>query len=309
MASKPFVKWAGGKIRLLDQLHKRLPPDLQDNGITNYIEPFVGSGSFFFSIADQYKIDEYIINDKNEILMVTYRVIKENPEALIQKLAEFEDIYMALNEKERVQTYYEKRKRFNYIISRGVNNKNLIEASSLFIFLNKTCYNGIFRLNANGEFNVPMGYYPRPNICNKERIINASNILQSVKIRSKDFRKFFSSLKQLGPQSFMYVDPPYAIKNGNNGFLGYNDKIFSWEDQKILAEFLDKFRLNGVNIMMSNARHHDISKLYQNFFQSVIKRKTVIGGIPSSRRTIREVIITSYPVVKNSDSSGTQRRS
>lgn len=293
MNPKPFVKWAGGKVRILKVLQSRLPYEIENNEIDKYIEPFVGGGALFFSIASKYDIDEYLINDKNRILMKTYEVIKEKPEKLIKKLLQLEDRYLNLNIRKREQMYYDQRDLFNSLCNKN-SNHNEVSSCSLFIFLNKTCYNGIFRLNQKSEFNVPFGFYSNPNICDEENIMNAYEMLQSTKIFCMDFKKLFSKIKKIGPTTFVYFDPPYVIQNGNNGFLKYNERIFSWEDQIRMSRLIDKLSLKGVKIMISNANHQDILRLYSDYAIHKAKRYSVIGAKISSRRKISEIIITTY---------------
>jgi DNA adenine methylase len=290
----PFLKWPGGKTRLLSELHRRLPVDLEENKITKYVEPFVGGGGFFFSIAKRYPVDEYVINDKNKILMATYRVVRDKPRLLIDRLNELQEKYLAMDKSAKKKAYYQSRDEFNSLMKKGTVSEP-VEASSLFVFLNKTCYNGIFRMNSDGEFNVPIGDFEKPRICDEAKILGASRILLGTVIRSGDFGGFLERLGPLGQGSFMYVDPPYAIQNGHNGFLGYSDKIFSWKDQEKLARLMKCYSSKGVSIMISNAQHQDISTLYEGFYKQSVERKTVIGAIDSSRRTISEMVITSYP--------------
>ena len=276
-------------------LRALLPNAIEEGKVIRYVEPFVGGGALLFSIASRHKIEEYAINDKNRDLVSLYRIIKGHPEELIKRVNSIGEYYKTLSERERKEYYYRSRNRFNSL-RRTAGGRKSIEAASIMMFLNKTCYNGLFRLNENGDFNVPFGRHANPQICDKGSILRASKLLQSASISGYDFRIFLKKLYPIGPESLVYVDPPYVIQNGHNGFLGYNDRAFSWKDQIELATRARQLAEAGAYVIVSNAKHRDIASLYPApiFRTHVVNRKSLIGGRHSKRREISEYVFTTY---------------
>jgi len=292
--AKPFVKWAGGKTQLIKELNERLPVEMKKGDIEEYIEPFVGGGALLFYVAANFKVTNYIVNDKNRVLINAYEVVRDHVDTLICKLQMLEDEFLSLNEDEKKAFYYKNRSRFNMIKDKKMN-KNKIETAALFIFLNKTCFNGLFRVNNQGEFNVPYGINLNIKICNEANLRAVSRILQNVEITNLDFKTFLNDLvRKVEHTSFIYIDPPYTVKHGNNGFLMYNEKIFSWENQVELASILNKLSFKGAKIMVSNAYHKDIKALYPEFYHHVVSRPSLISAKNCARGTVSEYILTSY---------------
>jgi DNA adenine methylase len=181
VVTKPFVKWAGGKGQLISVISNKLPIELKQNKIKKYIEPFVGGGAVLFYLLENYNFDEVVINDINEDLTNVYRIIKNDVKSLINELRKISDEYLPLNNDDRKEYYYEVRKKFNS------NLLDEIKKAAYFIFLNRTCYNGLYRVNKKGEFNVPHGKYKNPLILDEENLLNVSKVLQSVQILNGDF--------------------------------------------------------------------------------------------------------------------------
>lgn len=293
MIVKPFIKWAGGKNQLLNELAKKLPFENYNN-ITKYAEPFVGGGAVLFYILNNYNIKEVYISDINSKLIVTYKIIKKNVDELIIKLEKIQEEYLRLDENSRKIYYLEKRKEFN------LSNLNDIDIATLFIFLNKTCFNGLYRVNKKGEFNVPMGKYKKPLICDRENLKQVSNKLKNVKIICGDYKK---SMKFIDSDTFVYFDPPYRPINITSSFTAYTKDSFTDNEQIELAKYIDKLTEKGAKIMLSNSDPKNVNKndaffdeLYNknkyNIFR--VKAKRTINSNASSRGEIYELVIINY---------------
>lgn len=224
--------------------------------------------------------------------MSTYEVVRDHVEELICKLQMLENEFLSLKEPERKAFYYKTRSKFNTIKDKKASK---IKTAALFIFLNKTCFNGLFRLNKQGEFNVPYGTNLNTKICNEANLRAVNRILQDVEITSLDYKVFLKSLtRMVGYNSYIYIDPPYTIKHGNNGFLMYNESIFSWENQIKLSSILNKLSSKGVKITVSNAYHKDIKALYPKFYYHVVSRPSLISAKNYARGVANEYILTLY---------------
>lgn len=291
MIVKPFIKWAGGKNQLLNELAKKLPFENYNN-ITKYAEPFVGGGAVLFYILNKYNIKEVYISDINSKLIVTYKMIKKNVDELIIKLEKIQEKYLRLDENSRKIYYLEKRKEFN------LSNLNDIDIATLFIFLNKTCFNGLYRVNKKGEFNVPMGKYKKPLICDRENLKQVSNKLKNVKIICGDYKK---SIKFIDSDTFVYFDPPYRPINITSSFTAYTKDSFTDDEQIELAKYIDKLTKKGAKIMLSNSDPKNVNKndtffdeLYNKYNIFRVKAKRTINSNASSRGEIYELVIINY---------------
>lgn len=291
MIVKPFIKWAGGKNQLLNELAKKLPFENYNN-ITKYAEPFVGGGAVLFYILNNYNIKEVYISDINSKLIVTYKIIKKNVDELIIKLEKIQEEYLRLDENSRKIYYLEKRKEFN------LSNLNDIDIATLFIFLNKTCFNGLYRVNKKGEFNVPMGKYKKPLICDRENLKQVSNKLKNVKIICGDYKK---SMKFIDSDTFVYFDPPYRPINITSSFTAYTKDSFTDNEQIELAKYIDKLTEKGAKIMLSNSDPKNVNKndaffdeLYNKYNIFRVKAKRTINSNASSRGEIYELVIINY---------------
>ena len=292
---KPFIKWVGGKGQLLPEINKLYPIELGKN-INKYAEIFLGGGAVLFDILSKYKLDEVYISDKNLELINTYKSIRDNVDILIKSLKEMEEQYIPLNNEDRKIYYYEKREEYNSLkINSEVNN---IEKAILFIFLNKTCFNGLYRVNKKGKFNVPMGAYKKPKICDEENLKNVSMALKNIKIIYADYRE---SEKFIDDKTFVYIDPPYRPLNITSSFTSYTENDFNDKEQIELAEYINVLNKKGAKIVISNSdpKNNDIDdnffdKLYKNYNINRVKATRMLNSNASLRGAINELLITNY---------------
>ncbi|WP_338974411.1 Dam family site-specific DNA-(adenine-N6)-methyltransferase [Fusobacterium vincentii] len=292
---KPFIKWVGGKGQLLSEINKLYPVELGKN-INKYAEIFLGGGAVLFDILSKYKLDEVYISDKNLELINTYKSIRDNVDILIKSLKEMEEQYIPLNNEDRKIYYYEKREEYNSLkINSEVNN---IKKAILFIFLNKTCFNGLYRVNKKGKFNVPMGAYKKPKICDEENLKNVSLTLRNVKIVYADYRE---SEKFIDDKTFVYIDPPYRPLNITSSFTSYTENDFNDKEQIELAEYINVLNKKGAKIVISNSdpKNNDIDdnffdKLYKNYNINRVKATRMLNSNASLRGAINELLITNY---------------
>ncbi len=299
--ARPFLKWAGGKTQLLDELSKRLPGDLKIGKITKYVEPFIGGGAFFFYLNQRFSFEHCYICDANEELILSYRVIKKSVEKLLTELGTLETEYLSKGDKERELFYYEVRDSFNRKFP-GFNFKKYgpdwIERTAWLIFLNRTCYNGLFRVNQKGEFNVPFGSYKNPDILNEDNLQDVSTLLKTTQIILGDFT---SCRKFVDDQTFVYFDPPYRPLNQTSSFTSYSKKGFTDFDQERLFEFFRELDEKGAKIMLSNSdpRNEDphdtfFDDLFSEYYIERVPAKRLINCNGSRRGDINELIITNY---------------
>ena len=292
---KPFIKWVGGKGQLLSEINKLYPVELAKN-IKKYAEIFVGGGAVLFDILSKYKLDEVYISDKNLELINTYKSIRDNVDILIKSLKGMEEQYIPLDNENRKDYYYKKREEYNSLkINSEVNN---IEKAVLFIFLNKTCFNGLYRVNKKGEFNVPMGAYKKPKICDEENLKNVSLALKKVKIIYADYRESESFIDE---KTFVYIDPPYRPLNITSSFTSYTENDFNDKEQIELAEYINVLNKKGAKIVISNSdpKNNDIDdnffdELYDNYNINRVKATRMLNSNASLRGAINELLITNY---------------
>lgn len=292
---KPFIKWVGGKGQLLSEINKLYPVELGKN-INKYAEIFVGGGAVLFDILSKYKLDEVYISDKNLELINTYRSIKDNVDILIKLLKEMEEQYIPLSSEERKIYYYEKRREYNNL---KINiEENNIEKAVLFIFLNKTCFNGLYRVNKKGEFNVPMGAYKKPKICDEENLKNVSLALKKVKIVYADYRE---SEEFIDNKTFVYIDPPYRPLNITSSFTSYTENDFNDKEQIELAEYINVLNKKDAKIVISNSdpKNNNIDdnffdELYKNYNINRVKATRMLNSNANLRGAINELLITNY---------------
>jgi len=287
--AKPFLKWAGGKTQLLDEIDKRLPEDeIRSGKIDTYIEPFVGGGAIFFYIAHEYpEIKHFYLFDINGDLVNCYNAIKTNVASLIDELRNLESNFLRRNTVARKHFYYFIRKEFNS--DRSV---------AKLIFLNKTCFNGLYRVNRKGEFNVPFGDYNNPNICNEDNLRAASEVLQKADILCSDFEE---SEKYITESTFVYFDPPYRPLSVTASFTSYSKEDFSQDDQTRLSCFCKKIDPNGAKFLLSNSdpknenpNDHFFEDHYKSFYIERVKAKRAINCKAYGRGHINELLITNY---------------
>jgi DNA adenine methylase len=264
----PILKWAGGKRWLAAAAKQLLPRGWRGR----YYETFLGGGAFFFAVQP----DQATVSDLNEELITTYRAVRDEPERVIQLLRTYpydEDFYYTLRAKAPRKPH---------------------TIAARFIYLNHSCWNGLYRVNADGQFNTPFGRYDNPTICDEERINNASEALQPVQIEDGSFQNVVLTAQ---PGDFAYFDPPYITGHQNNGFLNYNKNLFSWADQENLARQAILLSNAGVYVLVSNADYPAVINLYKGFYYYRAKRNSLIGGQTRSRGVITEALLSSYPLL------------
>lgn len=291
---KPFVKWAGGKGQLLPEIRKNYPIELETE-ITKYAEIFVGGGAVLFDILNTFSLKEIYISDINLELINTYKTIQRKPEELISELNNLEKAYLPLNSENRKIVYYKNRERYNELI---LSKTESTELSALFIFLNRTCFNGLYRVNAKGLFNVPMGDYKNPKICDSENIRNISELLQNVKICCCDYRK---SLDFIDENTFVYIDPPYRPLNITSNFTSYTDTEFDDKAQTELAEYVNLINKKNSKILLSNSDPKNTNPddnffddLYAKYRIQRIRASRMINSKAEKRGKISELLISNY---------------
>lgn len=299
--ARPFLKWAGGKTQLLAQFSKRLPSELKNGEITHYVEPFVGGGAVFFYLNLRYPFSHSTIFDVNEELILSYHVIKKSIKKLIDALEFLESEYVLRNDEDRKRFYYHVRDEFNRKkpnLNVKKYNTDWIERAAETIFLNHTCYNGLFRVNMKGEFNVPFGRYKNPQILNKDNLNDVAMILKKTTIVQGDFAE---SKKFVDNKTFVYIDPPYRPLNTTSLFTSYSKNGFSDVDQCRLADFFKELDKTGAKIMLSNSdprnenpRDSFFDELYADFTIERVPAKRIINCNGSGRGNINELIITNY---------------
>ncbi len=301
MKAKPFVKWAGGKGQLLGELEKRLPHEiLQNKTISRYVEPFVGGGAMFFFLQIKYEIGESFLSDSNQDLILTYEVIKKDTKGLIQELSEIEDLHLKKSENERKENYYSIRDAYNnQEIDYQTKSPEWIRRAAYFIFLNKTCFNGLYRLNSKGLFNVPFGRYKNPTICDEENLKAVQDSLKDTNLFQGDFT---DSKEYINDKSFIYLDPPYRPLNETSHFTSYSKEGFNDDSQKRLADYYKEMDRKGAKLMLSNSdpKNHDegdgfFDELYENFNLERIPAKRNINRDASRRGKINELVVRNYP--------------
>lgn len=294
--AKPFVKWAGGKRQLLPIINENLPKELKEKKINRYIEPFVGGGAVLFDIISKYEFEHIIINDCNKDLMNLYNHIKNNKDEVIDKLKKLSDGYLSLNDDDRKNYYYKARDLFN------IEESGTITKSALFIFLNRTCFNGLYRVNSSGKFNVPHGLYKNPTILDVDNLLKVSEALSNVTILNGDFTIIEEYVDE---KTFVYFDPPYRPLNTTSNFTSYTRNDFDDDEQIRLANFY-KYLHNEkhAKLMLSNSDPKNINE-NDNFFDELYKQgndftikrveaKRAINSKRNGRGKITELLITNY---------------
>lgn len=298
---RPFLKWAGGKTQLLNEFHKRLPEEIRTGKITRYAEPFIGGGAFFLSLNQNYSFEHCMIGDVNQEIILTYKVIKKGVQQLIDNLGLLEHEYHSKDERDKKVLYYEVRDEFNRQLPQ-INFQRFgsgwTELAARIIFLNRTCFNGLFRVNQRGEFNVPFGKYKNPEICNGDNLNNVSALLKKTRIVSGDFTRCRSFVDD---KTFVYLDPPYRPLNQTSSFTSYTKNGFFEKDQVRLVEFFKELDRKGAKVMLSNSdpRNQDPDDTFfdDHFSDFTIERVPATRMINSNgarRGKINELIITNY---------------
>lgn len=271
----PVVKWVGGKRQLLDEIAPRLP-----ERITTYCEPFLGGGAVLFSLQPR----NAIVNDLNADLMLVYEVIRDDVELLIAALEQHEntaEYFYNIRDLDRDKDAYRE--------------MSAIERASRIIYLNKTCYNGLFRVNASGEFNSPFGHYKNPNIVNAPVLRAVSKYLtaNNIQLLHIDFEEVLQRVPRGG---FVYLDPPYDPVSDTASFTGYNRGGFGREEQERLKRCCDELAARGVRFLLSNSATSFIKELYTGYTVEIVHAKRAINSDASKRGAVEEVLIRNYGI-------------
>lgn len=307
--AKPFLKWVGGKTQLLNEISILYPFGMK---INKYIEPFVGGGAVLFNILNTYEwfLNDVFISDINADLINCYAVVRDKVDNLIKTLSKYETTFLSLNTEERTEFYNKKRKRFNEIKTRySLKEKNdciiyhknnnysryQIEAAALLIFLNKTCYNGLYRENLNGEFNTPIGKYEKPEICDTTNLYACSEKLQGAFICACDFE---TALSFASKDCFVYLDPPYRPISDTSAFTSYANVPFNDEEQKRLSECVYELNDRAAQFVLSNSDPHNtdinddfFDDLYSEFSIKRVQAGRAINSNADKRGKVSELLI------------------
>lgn len=291
---KPFIKWVGGKGRLIEQLEALLPVDFDDWISVTYIEPFVGGGAMLFHMLQRHpNIKSAVINDINPDLTKCYTVVRDTPMELLGHLEELQQQYDALRDEESRQQYFlEKRTLYNTRVLSDVEN------SALFLFLNRTCFNGLYRVNKSGQFNVPFGKYVAPTICDKQTILADSHLLRNVEVLTGDFEQ---TLGKIGERTLFYFDPPYRPLSATSSFKDYAKEGFNDEEQIRLKEFCDRIAAVGASFMLSNSdglakggTDNFFDELYENYEIERVWASRSVSANASRRGRLTEILVRNF---------------
>ncbi len=287
---KPFIKWAGGKSQLLEEIRKRYPANIE-----RYCEPFVGGGAVLLDVLSNFQPKEVMINDINPELVNTYIQIRDNAENVISMLSEMQSVFLNMDNAKRKEYFYAQRNRFNELIQKAASTE---EKAALFIFINRTCFNGLYRVNGKGLYNVPMGSYKKPLICDSDNILLISGLLRGVTINCGDYSDCADFIDN---NTFVYIDPPYRPLSETSSFTSYAKSEFGDEQQIQLGHFIEKISAKGAKIVASNSDPKNTNK-EDNFFDDIYKmfiihRVTATRMINSNskgRGAISELLICNY---------------
>jgi DNA adenine methylase len=263
-AVKPFLKWAGGKHWLVQWVSELAPATFG-----RYYEPFLGAGWFFFSLRPRLAT----LSDKNNELVDTYKSVAANPEGVLRALSAM------------------RYSRDRYYEIRASSPRSDVRAAARFIYLNRTAWNGLYRVNHEGRFNVPFGTFVRPLDRVADRVVRAASVLRRVRICRGDFEAMLVSAE---PGDFVYLDPPYVSAHRDNGFDRYNAKVFGWADQIRLRDVIHELTKRDVQVLMSNADHPSIQKLYRELQITRISRKSLVAGSTTHRTAVTELLLSNY---------------
>ncbi|MDR0735310.1 MAG: DNA adenine methylase [Zoogloeaceae bacterium] len=291
---KPFVKWAGGKAQILDEI-RRLYPSGLGTAITKYAEPFVGGGAVLFDVLGKYRFEAAYISDINRELIATYRHIRDDVEELVDRLRIMEQAYLLIPYDARKTCYYEKRDRFNELKAKT---DTSVEVAALFIFLNRTCFNGLYRVNSKGGFNVPMGRYKNPAICDERNLRAVSERLGNVEIVCGDYKE---SRRFIDKKTFVYFDPPYRPLSATASFTSYAQDGFDDRKQVELARFIKESSRNGAYVVASNSDPKNTNES-DNFFDELYDSLSIarvfasraINSAGGKRGHVSELLISNH---------------
>jgi DNA adenine methylase len=269
-----FLKWAGGKLQLIEQFENLFPPYFND-----YYEPFIGSGAVFFYVKSKRKPRRVILSDINEELINCFAVVRDRP---------FELVELLLNHRDNHSKEY-----YYAVRSIGTDRLNSIESAARLIYLNKTCFNGLYRVNSKGQFNVPFGDYQKPGIFDKNILLQASQLLQDVGLRIMTFEKVLDFAEK---EDFVYLDPPYIPLSKTSSFTHYSRSDFSIKEQKRVSEVFRILDLRGCFVMLSNSDHPLMRQLYGDYMKNavIVSARRMINSMGNKRGPINEIVVRNY---------------
>ncbi|MCB4791585.1 MAG: DNA adenine methylase [Elusimicrobia bacterium] len=300
--AKPFLKWAGGKSQLLDQFESFFPSELKNTKISSYYEPFLGGGAVFLYLSQKFSIKNSYLFDINEEIVLAYKVIQKNVEDLIEFLFQYTRKYKKLSDSAQMKYFYAIREHYNQqmfeINFKKYSDKWFSRAAQL-IFMNKTCFNGLFRVNSQGKFNVPFGRYKNPKILDEDNLRKISKLLQSSEIMVSDFETI--KCRKVDSNTFVYYDPPYRPISKTASFTSYSKNDFNEKSQERLAQVFRELDKKEVKQMLSNSDPKNLDKndnyfehLYSGFNINRVKATRMINCNSEARGKINELIITNY---------------
>ena len=304
MNAKPFIKWVGGKGQLIEQLDAQLPADFDKWENVTYIEPFVGGGAMLFYMLQRYpNIKTAVINDINPDLVTCYTTVRDKVEDLIVSLANYERQYLTLpTEEERKAFFMAARDRYN------TKNLDAIENTTLFFFLNRTCFNGLYRVNKNGLFNVPFGKYAHPTICDASTLRKDSELLKRVTIMHGDFEQ---TLNHAQGNTLFYFDPPYRPLSDTSSFNDYTKEAFNDDAQIRLKKYCDRIHEAGYHFMLSNSdcKGKNETDTFFDLLYSAYRIERVwaarsINANASKRGKLTEILVHNYLHTKSDSTEG-----
>ncbi|MCY3507373.1 MAG: Dam family site-specific DNA-(adenine-N6)-methyltransferase [Chloroflexi bacterium] len=294
--AKPFLKWAGGKAKLAPLIADRI--GRESIQIDRYHEPFLGGGAVFFALRDEGLLKAASLSDGNEALIETYQVVRDDLPRLVRHLREHARKYDSLEGVARTAYYYEVRDKRHPTSAAG--------RAARLIFLNKTCYNGLYRVNSKGHFNVPHGRYVRPTILDAERLREAAASLACADLRAEDFGE---ACARAQPGDFVYLDPPYQPLSATSQFTKYTGADFDFADQERLRVAFDDLTSRGVRALLSNSSHPDIHDLYRNYDQDLVPMGRAINSNGRGRAAIDELLVSNLSQVESEASRVAPARS
>ena len=299
--ARPFLKWAGGKAQLLDAFTRRVPQGLHEGTLPIFVEPFMGGGAVYFHFNSIFRFKECHIFDINEELVLAYSVVKNDVRGLIDYLAGISDGYLSKSDAGRKDFYYAMRDTFNR--TKGAVNfrqysEDWIERAGQFIFLNRTCFNGLYRVNSRGGFNVPFGRYQNPTILHEDVLRADAELLRNTTIHLGDFMQ---SEPYISEETFVYFDPPYRPLNRTSSFTQYAKGGFTDEEQRRLAAYYARCNARGARLMLSNSDPKNVDPddeffddLYAGYHIDRVPARRMINCDGTGRGEIYEIIVTNY---------------
>ena len=293
--ARPFVKWVGGKSQLLDEIREKYPQKIE-----KYCEPFVGGGAVLFDVLSKFQPKKVLINDINKELINTYKQIRDNCEDLILQLSEIQSRYKSQSLEDNKALFYEKRARYNELKVNGNEAENL-EKAVLFIFLNKTCFNGLYRVNSKGLFNVPFNNAKNPLLCDEENLRACSELLQHVEMKVGDYKECKSFIDK---KTFVYIDPPYRPLTQTAAFTSYSENGFSDNEQVELGNFIEDISKKGAVVVASNSDPKNTDKndnffddLYSHFKIERVSAARMVNSNAKKRGAVSELLISNVASV------------